>query len=96
MGVRYVAQDIFRVAFFVVIFFVFLSVLVALAQVDFLDISVEADKIPDGFVWCSDYKGGFGGCYDGISYAYLIDQGINPHDYPLNKFDYLVLVESLK
>jgi len=51
---------------------------------------------PTDFPWCYEKTEKDTACYDGISYAYLIEKGVAVEDYPITKTDFLLIQDSLQ
>lgn len=50
---------------------------------------------PTDLPWCDEVKV-IERCYDGISYAYLIEKNIALEDYPKNEIEFLLIKDSFE
>jgi len=68
------------------------SILPIIAVAQFIS---EDENNPTEYPWC-DTKIIQDICYDGISYAYLIEKNVALEDYPSSKANFLLIKDSLE
>jgi len=68
----------------------------SLASAQFLVLDQEMLGNPTIYPWCYEATEKDNACYDGISYAYLIEKGVAKEDYPVTKADFLLIQDSFQ
>jgi len=75
----------FTIAFFLFPFLTFAQFLL-----------LESETNPTDLPWCYEKTEKDNACYDGISYAFLIEKNVAVENYPVTKADFLLIEDSYK